>query len=201
VTRLQIRIFGDPVLRQRAHEVEDFDARLSALAADMQDTMRAAEGVGLAANQVGVLKRMFTWELEVERPEDELRASDEPEFEVIGGAVVNPVLRERSEQVQEGDEGCLSFPGLFYPVERPLRVSVDHQDLLGAAHSTELEGFLARVWLHEMDHLDGILFVDHLAKHDRREALKRMRESDLGSGSGGQAAPAPGSLLLGRQSL
>jgi peptide deformylase len=204
VTRLQIRIFGDPVLRQRAHEVEDFDARLTALAADMQDTMRAAEGVGLAANQVGVLKRMFTWELEVERPDDEdERASDdrEPEFEVIGGAVVNPVLRERSAQVQEGDEGCLSFPGLFYPVERPLRVSVDYQDLLGAAHSTELEGFLARVWLHEMDHLDGILFVDHLAKHDRREALKRMRESSLESGSGGQATPAPGSLLLGRQSL
>lgn len=186
MARLEIRIFGDPVLRQRAHEVEDFDGRLATLAADMLDTMRAADGVGLAANQVGVLKRLFTWEI------------DREDAEPLGGGVVNPVLLDSSEELQDGDEGCLSFPGLFYPVDRPLRIEVSHQDLTGEAHTVQLEGFLARVWLHEMDHLNGILFVDHLAKHDRREALKRMREHRLELGLDEPEARAPGTLLLGR---
>jgi peptide deformylase len=189
VATLEIRIFGDPVLRQRAHEVEDFDGRLATLAANMFDTMRAAQGVGLAANQVGVLKRMFTWE--VERDEDD----------VIGGAVVNPVLLDASEDLQEGDEGCLSFPGLFYPLPRPLRVEVSHQDLGGEHHTVQLEGMLARIWLHEMDHLNGILFVDHLAKHDKQEALRRMREYRLEEGLDDHPAPRPGGLLLGRRPL
>ncbi|MCC5948764.1 MAG: peptide deformylase [Nitriliruptoraceae bacterium] len=184
MSTMEIRIFGDPVLRQRAHEVEDFDGSLAQLAADMFDTMRAAEGVGLAANQVGVLKRLFTWEVVTETPEGDLV----PE----GSAIVNPVLHASSEEIQDGDEGCLSFPGLFYPVQRPLTVEVAYQDLGGAAHEVTLEGFLARVWLHEMDHLNGILFIDHLAKHDKQAALKAMRERDQ------PAPPRPGSLLLGR---
>lgn len=185
MAKLEIRIFGDPVLRQQAHEVTDFDGHLARLADDMLMTMRDAGGVGLAANQVGVLKRLFTWEVERE------------EQEPIGGAVVNPVLRETSAEVQQGDEGCLSFPGLFYPLERPLRVIVDYQDLTGEERHLELEGFYARIWLHEMDHLNGILFVDHLAKHDKREALRRMREYRLDEGI--DSPPVrPGNLLLGR---
>jgi peptide deformylase len=191
VSKLEIRIFGDPVLRQRAHEVEDFDGRLATLAGNLFDTMRAAEGVGLAANQVGVLKRVFTWELE--------READDGTVEAMGSAVVNPVLLDSSEEIQDGDEGCLSFPGLFYPVDRPLRVEVGYQDLGGDDHTVQLEGFLARVWLHEMDHLDGILFIDHLAKHDKTEALKRMREyrteQDIED-----PKIKPGGLLLGRSS-
>ncbi len=186
VATLEIRIFGDPVLRQRAREVEDFDGRLATLAGNMFDTMREASGVGLAANQVGVLKRLFTWE--VERDEQE----------TIGGAVVNPQVLDSSQDLQEGDEGCLSFPGLFYPLSRPLRVEVAYQDLGGDDHRVQLEGFLARVWLHEMDHLNGILFVDHLAKHDRREALKRMHEYRLEQGLDDPTPRGPGSLLLGR---
>ncbi len=183
MANLEIRIFGDPVLRQRAHEVVDFDDRLATLAADMQETMRAAEGVGLAANQVGVLKRVFTWE-----------AADEDGTGVRGGAVVNPLLTDASEELQDGEEGCLSFPGLFYPLQRPLRVEVRHQDLAGDEHTSRLEGFAARIWLHEMDHLNGILFVDHLARHDRQDALRRMREYAADD----QAPQRPGGLLLGR---
>lgn len=177
---LEVRIFGDPVLRQRALEVEDFDGALERLAADLFDTMRAEEGVGLAANQVGVLRRLFTYEV----PELDARPA-------AAGAIVNPVLLGRSDDEQEGDEGCLSFPGLFYPLKRPLTVTVAHRDLEGAQHEVELTGFLARVWLHEMDHLDGVLFIDHLAKHDRAEAMRRMREHHDGTG-----APAAGAGLL-----
>lgn len=185
---LEVRIFGDPVLRQTAHEVVDFDGRLAKLAGDMLDTMRAEAGVGLAANQVGVLKRLFTWEVERE----------DPEAEAYGGAIVNPTLLDASEDLEEDDEGCLSFPGLFYPVERPLRIEVAYQDLGGDHHEVQLEGHLARVWLHEMDHLNGILFIDHLAKHDKKAALGRMRELRLEQGLAEPEQPRPGGLLLGR---
>jgi peptide deformylase len=165
---LEVRVFGDPVLRQSALEVRDFDGALARLAEDMVLTMRASEGVGLAANQVGVLRRLFTFD-------DPGEDGEEPR----SGAVVNPVLLGSSEETEVADEGCLSFPGLFYPVERQLEVVVRHQDLHGEEHETALRGFGARIWLHEMDHLNGVLFIDHLARHDRREAMRLMRERDL----------------------
>lgn len=182
---LQVRIYGDPVLRQKAHEVTDFDGRLARLAEDMFETMRALEGVGLAANQVGVLKRLFTWEVD----DGEQRQ---------GHAVINPVLLDTSEDLQEDDEGCLSFPGLFYPVERPLRIEVSYQDLDGEEHQVQLEGYLARVWLHEMDHLNGILFLDHLAAHDQRAAKEAMRAYRFEHGLDEPAPSTPGGLLLGK---
>jgi peptide deformylase len=184
VALLELRIFGDPVLRQKAHQVHDFDGRLVSLAEDMMETMLAAPGIGLAAPQVGVLKRLFTWQVDDE----------------AGGAVVNPKITDAdTDEVEVDDEGCLSFPGLFYPVERPLRVEVAYQDLSGDDQVVQLEGFNARVWLHEMDHLNGILFIDHLAEHDRKEAMKRMREYRLEEGLDTPAvAKGPGSFLLGR---
>jgi peptide deformylase len=180
VATLDIRIFGDPVLRQQAREVTEFDVRLRRLADDMLETMRAAAGAGLAANQVGVLKRLFVWEI------TELEEH---------GAVVNPVVEETSAEVEESDEGCLSFPGLYYPLERPLRLRVRFQDPHGEEHVREVEGFLARCFLHEIDHLNGILFIDHLAKHDRREALRRMREFREDREEVLPSRPGPGSLL------
>jgi len=163
VSLLSIRLFGDPVLRLRAGEVTDFDDALRRLADDMLQTMRAADGAGLAANQVGVLKRLFTWE-----------AGDEH------GAFVNPEVLETSEEIQEGDEGCLSFPGLFYPTKRPLRVSLRINDVHGEEHKIESATPLqARIFLHELDHLNGILFIDHLARHDRKEAMRRIRNGEL----------------------
>ncbi|MPZ87429.1 MAG: peptide deformylase [Nitriliruptorales bacterium] len=160
---LPIRIFGDPALRARAAEVTDFDDVLRRLAGDMMETMRQAHGAGLAANQVGVLKRLFTWQT----GEDE------------HGAVANPVLLESSEETQEGEEGCLSFPGLWYPTRRPLRVRMRVQDVRGEEHEVEGKELLARILLHELDHLNGILFIDHLARHDRKEAMGRIRAGEL----------------------
>jgi peptide deformylase len=161
---LPIRIFGDPVLRERAAEVTSFDEGLRKLAEDMLATMRAARGVGLAANQVGVLKRMFTWEL----PDEERH-----------GALVNPEVVETSEELQEGEEGCLSFPGLFYPTDRPLRARLRGVDVHGEPVEETGEGMFARILLHELDHLNGILFIDHLARHDRKEAMRRIRAGEL----------------------
>ena len=165
---LPIRIFGDPVLRQRAVEVTDFDDALRRLADDMLETMRAATGAGLAANQVGVLRRLFTYEWVEERG----GAGQH-------GALVNPEVVETSEELQDGEEGCLSFPGLYYPTERPLRARVRAQDVHGEHVEMEGEGMLARIFLHEIDHLNGILFIDHLALHDRKEAMRRIREGEL----------------------
>ena len=165
---LPIRIFGDPVLRTRAHDVADFDDALRKLADDMLQTMRAAQGAGLAANQVGVLKRMFTWETYLED-------GDEP----ASGVVVNPEIVETSEELQDGDEGCLSFPGLFYPTPRPLRARLKAYDVHGEELQLDGEGMLARIFLHEIDHLNGILFIDHLARHDRKEAMRRIRDGEL----------------------
>jgi peptide deformylase len=168
VSVLPIRIFGDPVLRQRAAEVTDFDDALRRLADDMLETMRAAAGAGLAGNQVGVLRRLFTYEWVEER-------GGEGQF----GALVNPEVVETSEELQDGEEGCLSFPGLFYPTERPLRARVRAQDVHGEQVEMQGEGMLARIFLHEIDHLNGILFIDHLALHDRKEAMRRIREGEL----------------------
>ncbi|HWB72508.1 MAG TPA: peptide deformylase [Egibacteraceae bacterium] len=165
---LPIRIFGDPVLRERAAEVTDFDDTLRRLAADMMETMREAQGLGLAANQVGILKRLFTCDV---RGEDD--------DEALSGAFVNPEILERSAEAQEGEEGCLSFPGLFYSTVRPLRVRLRARDLSGQVVETSGQGLLARVLLHEVDHLDGILFIDHLARHDRKEAMRRIRAGEL----------------------
>jgi peptide deformylase len=162
MARLDIRIFGDPILRMRANEVTDFDQHLRTLADDMLDTLRAANGVGLAANQVGVLKRLFVWEY-AERT----------------GTFVNPEVVETSDEAVEAEEGCLSFPGLFYPAERPLRARLRGVDEHGEPIEEVGEGLFARIMLHELDHLNGILFIDHLARHDRREAMKRIRRGEL----------------------
>ena len=165
---LPIRLFGDPVLRERAAEVTQFDEGLRRLADDMLDTMHAAAGVGLAANQVGVLRRVFTWEQPGERPGDG-----------ENGAFVNPEILETSEEVEEGEEGCLSFPGLFYPTSRPLRARIKAYDVHGEELERVGEGILARIFLHEIDHLNGILFIDHLERHDRKEAMRRIRDGEL----------------------
>jgi peptide deformylase len=162
VALLPIRIFGDPVLRARASEVVDFDEALRRLADDMHDTLRQAAGAAIAGNQVGVLKRLFAWQLEEET-----------------GTYVNPEVLDASEELQEGDEGCLSFPGLFFPTQRPLRVRMRIQDVHGEEHKVEGAELRARMMLHELDHLNGILFIDHLARHDYKEAMRRIRNGEL----------------------
>jgi len=165
---LQIRTFGDPVLRSPALPVVEFDERLETLAADMRETMLAAPGVGLAAPQVGVPRRLFTFD----SGEDT-------------GAFANPEIVWRSDEMQEGEEGCLSIPGVYFPVTRAMKVRVRVQTITGEQAEHEAEGFLARIFQHEIDHLDGVLFVDRLDAEHRREAMRKIREAELG------LSPAP----------
>ena len=158
----QVRQYPDPVLRMRAHEIEEFDNDLRQLAERMTGLMGEAAGVGLAANQVGVLRRMFVFQPTVE---------DEPR------AMVNPEIVERSEETVADDEGCLSMQGVLVPVERNLRVTIEARDLDGEEVRLELEGMSARVVQHELDHLDGTLIIDRTTPDGRREALAVLRQA------------------------
>jgi peptide deformylase len=156
----QIRQYPDPALRMRAKEVEDFDNDLRHLVERMTGLMQDANGVGLAATQAGVLRRVFVLQAQ---PEDEPRA------------LVNPEIVERSEETVSDDEGCLSLIGLTVPVERALAVTIEAKDEAGAAVRLELEEHAARVAQHEVDHLDGILIIDRTTPEARREALGLLR--------------------------
>ena len=165
---LEIRLFGDPVLRERSLPVDRFDADLARFGDDLLETMRAARGAGLAAPQVGVLKRMFAYDVGV----------DEETGEHPFGVLVNPVVTRR-EGEQRGEEGCLSFPGLYYQCTRAQAVTVAAQDVTGRRLELDGEGLLARCFQHEIDHLDGVLFIDRLSRGDRKRAMREWRERDL----------------------
>lgn len=160
---LPIRTFGDPVLRERARDVEQITDDHRRLARDMIETMRAAPGVGLAAPQVGVLDRIFVWELEDRH-----------------GVFINPRIVQRSAETIVEEEGCLSLPGLAYEVERHQEVTLEALDENGDPVTMAGSDLLARIFQHELDHLDGVLFIDRLAADDRREALAALREQALG---------------------
>lgn len=156
---LPIRLFPDPVLREATTDVAEVDDSVRKLIADMAETMRAAPGVGLAAPQVGVQRRVLVYSLGTEEP---LRA------------LVNARILERSGSVI-GDEGCLSIPELSYPVERAERVIVTALDPDGEPITYEASDFEARVIQHEVDHLDGVLFLDRIDPDLRREAMRILR--------------------------
>jgi len=159
--RKDIRVIGDPVLREHAHEVMAFDRSLRKLAKRMIRTMHDAPGVGLAAPQVGVLQRLLVYDVD-----------DDPQV------LVNPVLDEYSEEIEESDEGCLSVPGVTMPVERAVSVRVRGFDASGEPVDFRAEGFEARVIQHETDHLDGVLIVDRTSRSARAAALRALREQD-----------------------
>ena len=158
----QIRQYPDPVLRLEAQEVEAFDADLAQLVSRMTRLMHDAQGVGLAANQVGVLRRVVV-----------LQAEGEEEPRVL----VNPVILDRSGETEEETEGCLSLQGVIVPVERAVSLRVEARDAEGAPVELELEGLAARVAQHEVDHLDGVLIVDRTTAEGRREALAVLRQA------------------------
>jgi len=168
VSTYPIRLFGDPVLKQRSREVEDIDGALEQLVRTMYDTMYEAVGLGLAAPQVGVQRRVFTY-----------AGGDGPH------AVVNPVVVETAGEWVY-DEGCLSVPGLSFEIARPQRVVIQGLDVHGHELVLEDDEMLGRVFLHEIDHLDGVLVLDRVEPEVRRQALKAIREQDLVS-----AGPRP----------
>jgi peptide deformylase len=156
---LEVKTFGDPVLKTRAARVKEFDDALLRLTEEMLVTMREREGVGLAANQVGRLRRVLVAGIE----EDEY-------------VLINPVIEARSDETDVLAEGCLSIPGIQVDVERPVAVTVSGQDEAGEEVRFEAEGLLARVFQHEIDHLDGVLILDRTDRESRKAALREWRE-------------------------
>ena len=167
---MNIRKLGDDILRQKCEKVTVFDEDLRILESRMYETMRLAEGVGLAGPQVGVLKRIFVIEIPGEN---------------IQKTFVNPEIIETSVETGLYDEGCLSLPGLNHEIERPARVTVCAQDTNGKPFTLKAEGLFARAIQHENDHLNGILYIDHLDEAEKKhmeilykkrvEALKKAR--------------------------
>ena len=153
-----IRLFGDPVLRTPAEPVVDFDKQLRTLVDDLFETMLAAPGRGLAAPQIGVGLRVFTYVID----------SD------VHGHLVNPELSFPDDEEQFGEEGCLSIPEQYAEVARPASARVKWLDEAGAAHEEQLTGLLATCMQHEIDHLNGVLFIDHLSRLKRDMVLKKL---------------------------
>lgn len=163
---LPIRIYPDPILRVKTRKVEEFDARLRKLATDMVETMHAAPGVGLAAPQVGSDLRIAVVDISV---------GEDPALLKV---LVNPEIIRR-EGLETDVEGCLSLPGITDKVDRPTNVTVRAQDLSGKPFELEAADYMARAICHEVDHLDGILFTDHLRglrKERVRRQLKKLAE-------------------------
>lgn len=161
----EIVLLGDPVLRQEAGPVEVFDEELGRLVEDMFETMYAAEGVGLAAPQIGISRRIFVIDT---------RDEDDPK----GGryALINPEIVEASAETDKATEGCLSIPGIEEVVERPSAVRVRAQDVRGEWFELEGDDLLGRALQHEHDHLEGILFLDRVGPLKRRMAVKRWKK-------------------------
>jgi peptide deformylase len=159
---LRIRKLGDPVLREKARPVERFDGSLRRLIDDMLETMYAAPGVGLAAPQVAVSLRLFVYD----------------DGEGNAGAVANPELSDLEDE-ESREEGCLSIPGPFYPTVRSLRATVRGSDVEGRPLELSGEGLLARIFQHETDHTDGVLYIDRLPPEGRREVMRMLREHEV----------------------
>jgi peptide deformylase len=155
-----IRVFGDPVLSTRAQEVKTFDKELRKLVNDLTQTMLEAPGAGLSAPQIGVSLRVFTWNIDDDQ-----------------GHLINPIL-DLSEELQEGEEGCLSFPGLVYQTPRAMRAVAKGFNMHGEPILIEGSELMARALQHETDHLDGILFIDRLPAKLRKQALADVRNSE-----------------------
>jgi peptide deformylase len=154
----QIRQYGDPVLRMRADDVAEFDDELRKVGERMIQLMHDAEGVGLAATQVGIVRRFFVFTLDGE-----------------DRVLVNPVVTPVGKDTEVDGEGCLSLGSVRVPVERAAKVKVEAQDVQGSPVALELEGYPARVAQHEVDHLDGKLMLDRTDAEARREALGKLR--------------------------
>lgn len=165
MTVREVRLYGDPVLTTRAEEITEFGPSLERLAQDMLETMEDAGGVGLAANQIGVTKRIFVF--------------DCSHFQHgLRGAVINPEWEAVGKETQLGTEGCLSIPGISQPTERFSTVRLRGYDPQGRPVSMLASGLMARCIQHETDHLDGVLFLQHLSDELRKESMKTIRQAE-----------------------
>jgi peptide deformylase len=159
---MPIRTLGDPVLREKSRPVESFDAALRHLAEDLVETMYEAPGVGLAANQVGLSIACFVYD----------------DREGGAGFVANPVVSDL-EGEDDLEEGCLSIPGPYHPTIRASSVRLRGRDLEGRPIDMKAEGLLARIFQHETDHLNGMLYIDRLTDEGRRDVMRQLRELEM----------------------
>jgi peptide deformylase len=166
VTVRDLHLLGSPVLRQRAAPVAVVDDAVRRLVDDLFETMRAAKGVGLAANQVGVARRVAVVDVGPDAP---------PPL-----VLINPAIVSRGEELETAEEGCLSIPEIFGDVERPLAITLEATDVDGRRYTLEAAGFKARAIQHEIDHLDGILFLDHLSAVKRGLLLSKWKRARKG---------------------
>ena len=161
-----IKILGDPVLRKPAEEISDFGEDVEALARDMLETMYKASGIGLAGPQIGVSERIIVVDLN--------GSEEDTEGPVV---LVNPRVVEASRKTDRAPEGCLSIPGMEEVVERPATVTVEGMTPSGQAVTYEAQGLFSRALQHEIDHLDGVLFIDRLTPLKRKLALRKWRKA------------------------
>jgi peptide deformylase len=166
---LPIKIYGEQVLREKSKAIGNIDGDLVKFLKDMNESMIAAKGLGLAANQVGKTIRAFSIDLS--------------HFDVLAEPkiIINPEIMEKSDEQITGEEGCLSFPGLFQMIQRPRKVTIKTLDLDGEEYYFEAEGLIARVILHEFDHLNGVLFIDKLTPAQRiliKSKLTRIKAGE-----------------------
>jgi peptide deformylase len=175
---LRLRYFGDPVLRQSGRKIEKFDDQLASLSQEMIEVMRESDGIGLAAQQVGIAEQFCVMDVP-EHPEY-------PILCVLDGkalspsllmpmSLANPVVSPLPSDEYYYEEGCLSFPGINADVARPEKISVSYQDMDGVAHTLECDGLLARCIQHEVDHLNGVLFIDRMEKETYAEIKKEVQ--------------------------
>lgn len=175
---LKLRYFGDPVLRQSGRKIEKFDDQLATLSQEMIEVMRESDGIGLAAQQVGIAEQFCVMDVP-EHPEY-------PILCVLDGkalspsllmpmSLANPVVSPLPSDEYYYEEGCLSFPGINADVARPEKISVSYQDMDGVAHTLECDGLLARCIQHEVDHLNGVLFIDRMEKETYAEIKKEVQ--------------------------
>jgi peptide deformylase len=175
---LALRIYGDPVLREKANPVSDVTPSIGRLAGDMVETMRAEHGVGLAAQQIGRTESICVVEVPPEFDVDEDGNRQHPNLG-MPLVLLNPEVSDPSRETDRMEEGCLSFPEIKAPIRRPFGIRLRYDDLEGTPHNIPLQGFLARVVQHEIDHLNGILFIDRMTpvkKAALSGRLKRMRK-------------------------
>lgn len=166
MTLRPLHLLGSPVLRQRAAPVAQVDDDVRRLVDDLLETMRAAKGVGLAANQVGIAQRVAVVDVGDQGP---------PSL-----VLINPSIVARSEETETAEEGCLSIPEIYGDVERPITITVAATDRDGRHYRVELTGYKARAVQHEIDHLDGVLFLDHVSAVKRSLLLSKWRRSRKG---------------------
>lgn len=181
--KYSIREYGDPVLREVAKPVTSFDSDLKQLAEDMLESMYDAEGIGLAAQQIGKTDDLFLLDVPAEGDVDEHGVPNNPEAQM-------PLVLINAKQISTGEyespyeEGCLSFPDINGNVVRSEAVEIEFQDVEGQVHTLKAKGLLARAIQHEMDHLQGILFIDHMSKVKRMSMagkLKRLKNETRSS--------------------